>query len=252
MAMVRRSGSPSLSLSSQCSSRVFFTRSATMSMACSSGIFSHSVPCGRAIEHVVNAMRARDQLESRGALRAQAAVGNRRSGVAFDVDDLLVLHVHQLAAADRAIRAYRADNLVGGLVLAASDSVRGEAADSPSPKMSAFLNWRTTGHRAGERSLKSGISSVGLLGWQTCFLESWAQLPEELPGYTRWPTAAPVYNSFARPTSTCENLSVAHRFRRNQLCLRAHSGWVALSYFLNPWLGAPLYLVASVLPVVFS
>ena len=30
----------------RCASRVFFTRSATMSIACSSGIFSHSVPYG--------------------------------------------------------------------------------------------------------------------------------------------------------------------------------------------------------------
>ena len=50
-------------------------------------------------------MRAGDQLERRRAFGTQAAVRDGRSRIAFDIDDLLVLDIDELAAAHRAVRA---------------------------------------------------------------------------------------------------------------------------------------------------
>src|SRR3954447_25018561 len=54
------------------------------------------------------------ELQAGRALRAEPAAADRRVGVALDLDDLLVLDVDVLAAADRAVRADRLDHLVGG------------------------------------------------------------------------------------------------------------------------------------------
>ena len=67
-----------------------------------------------AVEHVVDAVRTRDQLKRGRALGAKAAAGDRRIGIAFDVDDPAVLYVDVLPAADRAIGADRFNDFVGG------------------------------------------------------------------------------------------------------------------------------------------
>ena len=60
----------------------------------------------------MDAMRAGHELERRRAFRAEAAVRYRRPRVAFDIDDLLVLYVDQLAAADGAVGTNGRDDLV--------------------------------------------------------------------------------------------------------------------------------------------
>ena len=58
--------------------------------------------------------RAGDQRLARAALGAQPAAVDRRVRVALDLDDLLVLHVDVLRAADGAVRADALDDAVGG------------------------------------------------------------------------------------------------------------------------------------------
>src|SRR6185312_9022172 len=54
----------------------------------------------------------RSELEARRPLRTQAAPAYGRVGIALDLDDLLVLNVDVLPAADRAVRAHRLDDPV--------------------------------------------------------------------------------------------------------------------------------------------
>ena len=61
----------------------------------------------RAVQHLLLALRARDELLARAALRAQPPARDRRVGVALDLHDLLVLDVHLLRAADGAVGADR-------------------------------------------------------------------------------------------------------------------------------------------------
>src|SRR5579862_7554819 len=57
------------------------------------------------VKNVVHAMRAGDELKCRSAFWTQAAVRDGRTRIALNVDDLLVLDIDELAAADAAIRA---------------------------------------------------------------------------------------------------------------------------------------------------
>ena len=77
----------------------------------------------RAILDSGQPVRVSDELERVGALGAQPAVADRAAPVALDVDDLFVLGVDELAAADRAVRANAVGH--GG---AAQPSVNGCAA----------------------------------------------------------------------------------------------------------------------------
>ena len=62
---------------------------------------------------LVLAQRARHVVPRRGALRAQAAAGDRAVGVALDLRDRAVLDEHALPASDRAVRADRLDHALG-------------------------------------------------------------------------------------------------------------------------------------------
>ena len=75
----------------------------------------NSVAYGARYLTVVTRRRAVDELLARRALGAQPPARDRRVGVALDLHDLLVLDEHLLAAADGAVRADAADDLVGGL-----------------------------------------------------------------------------------------------------------------------------------------
>src|SRR6266545_1578225 len=69
-------------------------------------------PAGPAVEDLLGAVGAGHELERRRALRAEAALGDGRVRIALDVGDPLVLHVHELAAADGAVRAHGARDAV--------------------------------------------------------------------------------------------------------------------------------------------
>ena len=62
-------------------------------------------PVRTAVPDLRDAGRAGDQRLARAALGAEPAAVDRRVGVALDLDDLLVLHVHVLRAADGAVGA---------------------------------------------------------------------------------------------------------------------------------------------------
>src|SRR5581483_1815193 len=66
-----------------------------------------------AVLHLVLAQGRLDVALRRLTLRAQAAARDGAGGVALDVRDLAVLHVHELAAADGAVRADRLHHVVG-------------------------------------------------------------------------------------------------------------------------------------------
>src|ERR1700722_18372985 len=93
--MVRRVRRPSCS-HCQPWRRASMTRSAIMSIAVSRSSDSHPVPPGR-----------------RYSIWYWRAAADRGVGVPLDLDDLLVLDVHVLGAADRAVRAHRLHDLVG-------------------------------------------------------------------------------------------------------------------------------------------
>src|SRR5205085_1156211 len=67
---------------------------------------------GRPVEHPLFAMVAGDELERRRSLGTEASLGDRRIGVALDVDDLLALDVDELAAPDGTIGTDGADGAV--------------------------------------------------------------------------------------------------------------------------------------------
>src|SRR5207237_3287593 len=60
-------------------------------------------PARPAVEAVVDAMAAGDELEAGRSFRAQTAAGDGRILVAFDVEDAAVLDEDLLAAADGAV-----------------------------------------------------------------------------------------------------------------------------------------------------
>src|SRR5581483_12461809 len=64
----------------------------------------------RPVLHLVLAQRARRIALRRLSLRAEAAARDGARRVALDMGDLAVLHVHELAAADRAERTDRRDD----------------------------------------------------------------------------------------------------------------------------------------------
>src|SRR5205807_7731814 len=66
----------------------------------------------RAVADLRQPVRIGDQLLARRTLGAQAPPGDGAVGVALDLNDLLVLHVDALAAADRAVRTDRAHDPV--------------------------------------------------------------------------------------------------------------------------------------------
>src|SRR5215216_1793836 len=68
---------------------------------------------GAAVLDLGLAQRGGDQVLGGGALGAEPAAADRAVGVTLDLDDLLVLDVDALAAADRAVRADRACDPVG-------------------------------------------------------------------------------------------------------------------------------------------
>ena len=76
-----------------------------------------------------------DELQARGALRAQPAAADRRVGVALDLDDPLVFDVDPLAAADRAVGADAAHDPIGRVrsrnVLRGAGGTHGRAATEP-------------------------------------------------------------------------------------------------------------------------
>src|SRR4051794_14534899 len=67
-----------------------------------------------AVQDVVAPGRAGGQLERAGALRAESSAVDRRVRIALDLDDLLVLDVHVLGAADPAVWADGFHDPVGG------------------------------------------------------------------------------------------------------------------------------------------
>src|SRR6185437_969897 len=54
-----------------------------------------------------------DELKRSRSLRAKTSARNWRIRIAFDIDDLLVFHIDELATADGAVRAYRFHGLIG-------------------------------------------------------------------------------------------------------------------------------------------
>lgn len=70
-----------------------------------------------------------DELKRSRSLRAKTSARNWRIRIAFDIDDLLVFHIDELATADGAVRAYRFHGLVGfrrpGLEAASAIGERG-------------------------------------------------------------------------------------------------------------------------------
>ena len=67
----------------------------------------------RPVAHLLFALRARHELGGGRALRAEPPPGDRRGGVALDLDDLLVLHEHLLGAAHGAVRAHGLGHPIG-------------------------------------------------------------------------------------------------------------------------------------------
>ena len=117
-----------------------------MSMACSSGICSHSVRVRTPVEDVLHAMRPGDELKRCRAFGAQAAVRDRGARIAFDVDDLLVLHVDELAASDAQYGQTEETTRSAFRVRLERPSLRVEAALSPNPPRSLFSICFQTGH----------------------------------------------------------------------------------------------------------
>src|SRR4051794_36966057 len=72
------------------------------------GLERNLLPCFSvrpAIQDVLFTMRSGDELERRRPFRAEAAVRNRRTWIALNIDDLLIFDVHQLSAPHPAVRA---------------------------------------------------------------------------------------------------------------------------------------------------
>jgi hypothetical protein len=66
-----------------------------------------------AVQNFLLPVRSRDRLKRCGAFGTQTTVGNGGSRIALDVDNLFVLDVNELAAADGAIRADRTYDTIG-------------------------------------------------------------------------------------------------------------------------------------------
>ena len=109
---VRFAGSPLSSRSRHVSARVSTIRSAIISIASSSGSSSQASRTGRRYLTLYSRSGLCDVALRRLPLRAQAAAGDRARRVALDLADLAVLDVDELAAADRAVRADRLDDVL--------------------------------------------------------------------------------------------------------------------------------------------
>ena len=70
-------------------------------------------PVRAAVLDPVLAGLAGDQAPGRRALGTEAATRDRAGRITLDLDDLLVLDVDELAAADRAVGTHRSDDAVG-------------------------------------------------------------------------------------------------------------------------------------------
>src|SRR3954466_1282398 len=96
--------------SCQVSARVLMTRSAIISMAVSRSRSSHSVPYGRRYLIFVSRPPPVTSCLEALPLGAESPAADRRIRIALDLDDLLVLHVDPLPAADRAVWADALDD----------------------------------------------------------------------------------------------------------------------------------------------
>src|SRR6185369_7147832 len=68
---------------------------------------------GTAVEHTLVPVTSRHELERGRALRTERAFRDGGIRIAFDVGDLVVLYVHELAAADAAVGTDRLHRAIG-------------------------------------------------------------------------------------------------------------------------------------------